>query len=600
MAKIKGITVEIGGNTTNLDKALTDVNKTISTTQKELKTVDRLSKLDPRNLSNYVEKQKALREAVDATKEKLETLQKASKQVEQQFKDGKISRQQYLDFQTELTRTKNNLKDLEGQTLSVNGALKKMGDVAVGSGKVLGQALVASVKAVAVAGVAAATAIVKLTQSAGAAADEINTLSAQTGLSTNTLQKFQFASETIDVSMETLTGSMARLTMNLGLAQKGTGNAYDAFNKLGVSIYDTNGELKNNEQLFNETITALGKVENGTQRDVYAMQLFGRSAMELNPLIKGGAEVLEEMGNAAEEAGLILSDEMLRSLNDVQDAQDLFNSTLKASGNVLAVAFAPAITEITNKLTGFVNKLSQAYSEEGLGGVTKAVGEIVSEMLTMFAEAIPQVLDMGANILTSLIDGIISDPQKLIDTIIGIVLKIIEIATNLFPKITEMGGRLIVALITGIAQAVPKLLTGVLDLMTATYGSFFKQLPKMLEIGKQIVIGIWEGIKAMASWLYDKVAGFFSNIVNGAKKALGISSPSKIFADVIGKNMALGVGEGFIGQMSAVKGAIGTSLASTSSVNINMNNSFSGGSYSARDGGKIARELNRSLGMAYR
>ena len=66
-----------------------------------------MSKLDPRNLSNYVEKQKALREAVDATKEKLETLQKASKQVEQQFKDGKISRQQYLDFQTELTRTKN-------------------------------------------------------------------------------------------------------------------------------------------------------------------------------------------------------------------------------------------------------------------------------------------------------------------------------------------------------------------------------------------------------------------------------------------------------------------------------------------------------------
>ena len=163
-----------------------------------------------------------------------------------------------------------------------------------------------------------------------------------------------------------------------------------------------------------------------------------------------------------------------------------------------------------------------------------------------------------------------------------------------------MGGNLIVALVKGVVQAIPKILPAVLDLMTATYGALFKQIPKMLDIGKQIVVGIWEGIKAMASWLYDKVAGFFSNIVNGAKKALGISSPSKIFADVIGKNMALGVGEGFIGQMSAVKGAIGTSLASTSSVNINMNNSFSGGSYSARDGGKIARELNRSLGMAYR
>ena len=122
--------------------------------------------------------------------------------------------------------------------------------------------------------------------------------------------------------METLTGSMAKLTRNLGMAQKGTGDAYDAFNKLGVSVYDTNGELRNNEDVFNDTINALSKMENETQRDVYAMQLFGRSAMELNPLIKGGADVLKEMGDEAEAAGLILSDEMLGSLNDVQDAQD--------------------------------------------------------------------------------------------------------------------------------------------------------------------------------------------------------------------------------------------------------------------------------------
>jgi len=112
-------------------------------------------------------------------------------------------------------------------------------------------------------------------------------------------------------------------------------------------------------------------------------------------------------------------------------------------------------------------------------------------------------------------------------------------------------------------------------------------------------MGIWEGIKAMGSWLSSKVRDFFNGIVGGIKKTLGIASPSKLFENEIGKNMALGVGKGFVNQMSAVQGAMGTSV-SASGININMNNSFSGGSYSARDGGKIARELNRSLGMAYR
>ena len=108
---IKGITIEIGGDTSNLGAALKDVDKNIKSTQNELKTIDKLSKLDPNNLSNYISKQKSLADAVTATKEKLNVLKEASKQVEEQFKSGKISKQQYEDFQLEVVQTKEKLKE---------------------------------------------------------------------------------------------------------------------------------------------------------------------------------------------------------------------------------------------------------------------------------------------------------------------------------------------------------------------------------------------------------------------------------------------------------------------------------------------------------
>ena len=184
------------------------------------------------------------------------------------------------------------------------------------------------------AGTLAATGMIGLftyAQKMASAADDINTLAKQTGLSTDEIQKFQYASELIDVDIEVLTGSMAKLVRNMSSAKDGTGQAYEAFQALGISIQDSSGNLRNNQDVFNEAVEALSKIEEETQRDAYAMAIFGRSAQELNPLILGGTQQLKEFGDELERNGLILSQSELDKLNEFNDKIDTFKAKFQAN-----------------------------------------------------------------------------------------------------------------------------------------------------------------------------------------------------------------------------------------------------------------------------
>lgn len=125
-SRIAGITVEIGGDTTKLSKALESVNKTIKTTQSELKDVNKLLKLDPSNTEAVTQKQRMLKEAIEATKEKLTTLKTAAEQANQQLADGKITQDQYDALQREIVETEQNLKSLQEQAAVTNTTLAKI------------------------------------------------------------------------------------------------------------------------------------------------------------------------------------------------------------------------------------------------------------------------------------------------------------------------------------------------------------------------------------------------------------------------------------------------------------------------------------------
>lgn len=393
--KIKGLTIEIGGETTGLQKALGEVNKNSRDLKSELREVDRLLKLDPKNTELVAQKQKILAEAVENSKKKLDTLKEAERQAQEQFKRGEIGEDQYRAIQREVIKAEQNLKSLEGQLDEVNNKWKKAGERV----KEFGDKTSELGKKMAPASAAAAgmlAGIVGLTVKSGQAADEINTLAKQTGLSTEEIQKFQYASELIDVPLETLVKSMAKMTKSMQISKEAqdmgrqlTGAAL-AFEELGVNVLDAEGKLRSNDDVFAETIKLLGEMENETQRDAYAMQIFGRSALELNPLILGGADALKELGDEAEEMGLILSQEALDDLNEFNDEIDKTKAVVSAAGAKVGHTFGEILLPIIQDVAEWLQDLAEWF-----GNLDPTIAKTILVVLGIVAALAPFLAILG-------------------------------------------------------------------------------------------------------------------------------------------------------------------------------------------------------------
>lgn len=189
-------------------------------------------------------------------------------------------------------------------------------------------------------------------------ADEILTLSAKTGLATDTLQEFQYMENLVDTDLSTITGSLRKLTANMDSARSGSGSAADAFEKLGIKVTDSNGQLRSSEDVFYEVLDALGGIANETERDVTAMDLFGKSAQDLNPLIAAGSDGLKDYAKEAHEVGYVLDNETLQALSDMDDAMERMRQKWAATKNQLGANIAPIVNDMLDA-EAKVRKLSE-------------------------------------------------------------------------------------------------------------------------------------------------------------------------------------------------------------------------------------------------
>lgn len=528
--RIQGITIEIGGDVTGLNKALSSTNKEIKSTQAQLKDVERLLKLDPTNTELLEQKQRLLSKAVEETRNKLDTLKEAEKQAQQQFEEGKISQEQYDALKREIVATEQELKSLESQASKSNATLAK---VAATADKVADatQRAANATKGMSLAAGGALVALGGMAVSAGQSADDINTLSKQTGLATSTIQKFQYASDIIDVSLETLTGSMAKLTRNMANAQKGTGDAKIAFEQLGVSIVDANGDLRNNEDVFNDVIAALAAMENETQRDAYAMQIFGRSAQDLNPLILGGAEALWELGDAAEEAGLILSQEALDAANEFNDAIDLLKATAKGT-------FQEVGTEIATMLIPFMEKLSTVIGavlewfrdldEEQL----KTIGTIllvvasISPLLSVISKVSKAISFISSTVIPALNAAFAFLAANPIVLVIAAVVALIAAIALFGDKIQEYLGK-VNEFVQGIFAkdwsesfgVLGEVLNGFFANVKIIWDSIMQIFNGIIDFIRGVFTGdwerVWEGVKSIFGGIFDALVGIAKVPLNG-------------------------------------------------------------------------------------
>lgn len=390
-------------------KAMSEVNTTMRTLKSELELVDAQFKGQANTMEALRKKQEILKAQYDQQRESVKALEKAVKDsTEAHVKQGgsvDALDKRTLDLTRQLNRAKvaeiemndaleENAKYLKEAEESADGCaksidgygkeVKKAADetngatdglsefsdtlaglkdsVAAGDiggivsslgamkGLLVGGAIVSGLKEV-------AEKIWDVAKAGAAYADDILTMSTVTGLSTDALQEYQYMADLVDVSVETITGSITKLTRNMLQAKDGTGEQAEAFAALGIQITNADGSLRDAQEVWDEVITALGQMSNETERDAYAMVLMGKSAQDLNPLIEAGADKINALRQEAHEAGAVLDEDMLATLGEMQDAFDRLSQQTDAFERILAGTLAPTITDIVNAIVGAVQQM---------------------------------------------------------------------------------------------------------------------------------------------------------------------------------------------------------------------------------------------------
>lgn len=406
-----------------------------------------------------------------------------------------------------------------------------------------------------------------------------------------------------------LKGGLATAAKVGGAAIAAAGAAAVAITKQAVDNYGEYEQLVGGvETLFKSSADTV------MQYAANAYQTAGMSANEYMTTVTAfSASLLQSMGNdtdaAAEKANLAItdmSDNANKMGTDMQSIQNAYQGFAKQNYTMLdnlklgyggtkeemqrLIDDANALNAAQGNYTNYtidsyadvVDAIHTVQTEMGITGTTQleaatTIQGSISSMKAAYENFVAGLGDENADIAelaTNLIDSAATVAENILPVIervlenIGVAVqekgpemieKFVSYAIDKLPDIIKLGIQMVIALVKGLAQSFPQLVTGVLDMVATIIDTLVDSIPDIIEIGKDIVRGVWEGIKAMGSWIKEKVTGFFGGIVDGVKGVLGIHSPSRVFAG-IGENMALGLGEGWDDEYGNIKRGITSGL----------------------------------------
>lgn len=183
------------------------------------------------------------------------------------------------------------------------------------------------------------------------------------------------------------------------------------------------------------------------------------------------------------------------------------------------------------------------------------VPTIVDTMITIvetLIDNIDMLVDAAIAIIMGLAEGIINALPRLLDKVPIIIDKLVMAISNNLPKILEMGVKLNIKLAEGIIKSIPSLLVAIPQIMISIIKGFANYYGNMADVGANLIKGLWNGIKNVKDWIINKIKGFGNVVIKSIKGIFGIHSPSRVMRDEVGKNLALGIGEGFTSQMKKV------------------------------------------------
>lgn len=488
---IKGITIEFRGDTTKLDKALRQIQTSTKGIDKELRNVDRALKFNPTSVELWRQKQDLLKQKIKETENNLKELKSIQAQMDAQGVDK--NSEAYRRISREIIEAESKLK-------TFNAELKKVGQVNLRAAseqfKQWGTSLESAGQKMRGLSAAAAGLVASLgaiSYKAGAAADDLNTMSKVTGIGTAELQKYSYAADLVDVSVDAIAKSNKKLAKNAYEASRGSKSQVEAFDALGVSVTDSNGELKDSETIFQEVVSSLGKMTNETERDALAQKLMGKSASELNPLIEDGGETYKMVAETMAKYDLEYVDQdtlnKANQFNDALDTMKLLGSVAFAQvGSQLAAYMAPALEKVVDLIGRFSNWLSK---------LDPRILAVVGAVAAFVAALAPLLILLG-----KVAFGISS---------------LLNLAATLGVSITALAGPIGIA-IAAIAAiiAIGVLLYKNWDTIKAKAIALKTAVVTAFNNLKSNVIGIWNAIKSSATATWNAIKSAITNAITNA------------------------------------------------------------------------------------
>lgn len=591
--KVVGITIDIEGKSDGLVSSLKTANSELSKTTSALKDVNKALELDPSNVELMAQKQALLTNAISETEDKLKVMRQVAEDAARGLEEGTVTQEQYATLTAEIVKTESSLANLtqqaednasamedvengtEGATDGLEdvaeesdntgNALNVLGGIAAVTGAAMATAFAAAVDAAKEVG----KALIDASVEGAAYADEVLTMSTVTGISTERLQEFQYAAELVDTSVDTITGSITKMEKSMASAsesqdklaeneakwmeqvnagkmtleeyEQNVADATDAYTKLGVEIKNSGGSFRDAESVFWDTLEALSAIEDPVQQDILAMELLGRGAKDLKPLMEVGAEGFQEIADKAHEVGYVMDDETLEAFGAFDNNLQMLQSGAQAAKNALGTVLLPTLTDLSGngvnylaKFTkavqdsnGDISKIGDAIGEllpEILGEINEVapeifslIGDIVNQLLQILIDNLPQIIDTAMEIVTSLADTLINPENiaKIADAATTIILGLVQYLVENLPQIIDAAVQIILALVNGLTQSLPQLIPAIINAVLTIVDTLLAgdQLSMILNAGLQLIIALAGALVDALPEIIDRLPEIITGIV---------------------------------------------------------------------------------------
>lgn len=412
---------------------------------------------------------------------------------------------------------------------------------------------------------AAGAALVKFAESSASTADNVDKMSQKIGISREAYQELDFICSQSGTSVDNLQAGMKSLVSAMDGAASGTASNIEQFEKLGVSVIDANGNLRNSEDVMWETMAALQNMDNQTEKARLATELFGRSGTELMPLLNGASGSINEMRQQAHDLGLVLSDELINNGVNLTDSLDQTKRAFQSIVTQLGAALMPilekvsdyiqtalpTIQELIERLSPILTQLFENLlpplmnlCESLLPVIFNLLETLIPVLTSIFETVLPIIVDLLNMILPPLVEiiqillpplmEIIQALMPVLQTIIDLLAPIIELVMNLITPIINLVMQAItplveifVNLINTILQPIIPLITTLGEIIGATLTPIFNALSPVIENVFLALSPLMESFSTFMNSILQpimpiisKVAEILGGVLGSAFKAL--------------------------------------------------------------------------------